>query len=654
MNFYICAIPVIIFYTFNTNNYYRFMVKRGWYYFLKATVNYKSYLILLFFVLSISFQSFGSSTGSKLIFNHLNSTLALSTGLLNLLLTLLGALVIICIVIIIFSLKIRKVNRELTSRTRQIEEINNELKKSNHVLEVQKDNIAREYYESNEFSKMLIQAADDGISFYDSEGNLKFANTAFYSLIGHDRETYEASVPSSFIHPEDQDFNTKRFEALKKQGSYEGELRLKHIDGHYVNLSTKSVIVKDDNSKVLGALTISRDITKLTQVHDELIKANIEAETSSRLKSSFLANISHEIRTPLNSVVGFSNLLLSNELTQEMKEEYIEHINHNSEKLLQIIGDIIDLSRLESSQIEITYEEASVNEIVNEIIEEARQVIRRNEKSIILNVKNQFEDNGDLIFTDKIWLKRVLNHLMDNAVKFTLDGSIEFSYYREEQSLFFKIKDTGIGINKENLGRIFEEFRQEIDGHHRPFEGLGIGLTLAKEVVERMGGEIFVQSEKGIGSEFSFSIPYRPAGSTKIKLKSMLNEQTQLPINWSSRKCLLVDDNKDVLIYLNRILLDTGIFVLTARSGIEAVEIIKNNSDIDVVLLDMQMPEMNGIEATKKIRAIRKELPIIAQTAFIFEDDKDIILEAGCDACLIKPIRKEHLLTVMSTFIKSN
>jgi PAS domain S-box-containing protein len=654
MNFYICAIPVIIFYSFNKNNYYRFMVKRGWYYFLKATVNYKSYLILLFFVLSISFQSFGSSTGNRQIYNHLNSTLALSTGLLNLLLTLLGALVIICIVIIIFSLKIRKVNRELTSRTRQIEEINNELKKSNHVLEVQKDNIAREYYESNEFSRMLIQAADDGISFYDSEGNLKFANTAFYSLIGHDRETYEASDPSSFIHPEDQDFNTKRFEALKKQGSYEGELRLKHIDGHYVNLSTKSVIVKDDNSKILGALTISRDITKLTQVHDELIKANIEAETSSRLKSSFLANISHEIRTPLNSVVGFSNLLLSNELTQEMKEEYIEHINHNSEKLLQIIGDIIDLSRLESSQIEITYEEASVNAIVNEIIEEARQVIRRNEKSIILNVKNQFEDNGDLIFTDKIWLKRVLNHLMDNAVKFTLDGSIEFSYYREDQSLFFKIKDTGIGINKENLGRIFEEFRQEIDGHHRPFEGLGIGLTLAKEVVERMGGEIFVQSEKGIGSEFSFSIPYRPAGSTKIKLKSMLNEQTQLPINWSSRKCLLVDDNKDVLIYLNRILLDTGILVLTARSGIEAIEIIKNNSDIDVVLLDMQMPEMNGIEATKKIRAIRKELPIIAQTAFIFEDDKDIILEAGCDACLIKPIRKEHLLTVMSTFIKSN
>jgi CheY-like chemotaxis protein len=195
-------------------------------------------------------------------------------------------------------------------------------------------------------------------------------------------------------------------------------------------------------------------------------------------------------------------------------------------------------------------------------------------------------------------------------------------------------------------------FRQEIDGHHRPFEGLGIGLTLAKEAVERMGGQIFVQSEKGIGSEFSFSIPYRPAGSTKTKLKSLSDDSILAPINWSSRKCLLVDDNKDVLIYLSRILLDTGISILTARSGSEAIEIIKTTPDIDVVLLDMQMPEMNGIEATKEIRKIRKNLPIIAQTAFIFEDDKDIILEAGCDACLIKPIRKDHLLTVLTNFVK--
>ncbi len=580
--------------------------------------------------------------------------MVLASSFMNMVLTLLGTLLIICLVIIFFSVRLKRVNRELKERNKQILDINNDLQRINGELEVQKELITKEYYESDKFYRMVVQSADDGISFFDKDWNLKFANSAFYSLIGYERDEYDTIDPHGFIHTEDQDYQPRRVQTLLNTGFFESELRLRHKDGHYVNLSTRSVTVRDDNGDVLGSLTISRDITKLKQTHEALIKANIESEASSRLKSSFLANISHEIRTPLNSVVGFANLLLANNLTQEVREDYIEHINYNSEKLLQIIGDIIDLSRLESSQIEISYEETSLSSIVNEIIEDARQVIKRNEKPIILNVSNKFADSGDLIFTDRIWLKRVLNHLMDNAVKFTLDGSIEFSYMRESDKIVFKIKDTGIGINKENLGRIFEEFRQEVDGHHRPFEGLGIGLTLAKEVVERMGGRIYVQSEKGIGSEFSFSIPYRPAGSQKNRVIPVINEHIQKPIDWSYKKCLLVDDNKDVLIYLNRILIDTGVSVITARSGFEAIELIKAIPDIDVVLLDMQMPEMNGIEATKEIRKIRKNIPIIAQTAFIFEDDKDIILEAGCDACLIKPIRKEHLLSVMSGFVTSN
>jgi PAS domain S-box-containing protein len=577
----------------------------------------------------------------------------LSQPLSHLILTLLALLVVVCGIIIFFSVKLKKVNQELVERNKKILEINTDLQKSNNELAIQKELITKKHFESDKFYEMLVQSANDGISFYDRDWKLRYTNSAFYSMIGYDRDSYNALNPPDLIHPDDQDYQLRREQSLVNNGFFETELRLRHKAGHYMNLSTRSVTVRSDTGEVLGALTISRDITRLKQVHEDLIKANIGAESSNRLKSNFLANISHEIRTPLNSVVGFSNLLLSNNLTNEVKEEYIEHINRNSEKLLQIIGDIIDLSRLESSQIEITYEEASLSTIVNEIIEEARQVIKRNEKPIILNVKNYFEDVGDLIFTDRIWLKRVLNHLMDNAVKFTLEGSVEFSYLLEDQNIVFKIRDTGIGINKENLGRIFEEFRQEFDGHHRPFEGLGIGLTLAKEVIERMGGKIVVESEKGVGSEFSFSIPYRPAGSAKPKIASLNNEQVLKPIDWSSKKCLLVDDNKDVLIYLNRILTDTGIAIVTARSGFEAIEIVKSTPDIDVVLLDMQMPEMNGIEATKEIRKIRKDIPIIAQTAFIFEDDKDIILEAGCDACLIKPIRREHLLTVMSNFVKS-
>ncbi|MBK8884107.1 MAG: response regulator [Bacteroidales bacterium] len=610
---------------------------------------------LIFVFLFFTAQSYPAGIHNDVLSSYRsNATVILSGSSVNFYILLLVMLIVICVVILFFSVRLRKVNLQLKGKNRQILNINNDLQKLNKELELQKDQITKEYYESDKFYRMVVQSADDSISFFDKDWTLKYANAAFFKQIGYERDEYETIDPKGFIHPDDQDYQPRRVQTLLSTGFFESELRLRHKDNHYVNLSTRSVTVRDDNGEVLGSLTISRDITKLKQTHEALIKANLESEASSRLKSSFLANISHEIRTPLNSVVGFANLLLANNLTQEVREDYIEHINYNSEKLLQIIGDIIDLSRLESSQIEISYEETSLTGIVNEIIEDARQVIKRNEKPIILNVNNRFTDSGDLIFTDRIWLKRVLNHLMDNAVKFTLDGSIEFSYMRENDKILFKIKDTGIGINKENLGRIFEEFRQEVDGHHRPFEGLGIGLTLAKEVVERMGGRIFVQSEKGIGSEFSFSIPYRPAGSPKVRIVPVSSEQAQKPIDWSYKKCLLVDDNKDVLIYLHRILIDTGVSVITARSGFEAIELIKAIPDIDVVLLDMQMPEMNGIEATKEIRKIRKNLPIIAQTAFIFEDDKDIILEAGCDACLIKPIKKEHLLSVMSDFVKSD
>jgi PAS domain S-box-containing protein len=592
-----------------------------------------------------------SGQGTITATDYSNLPFVMGIPAVSFVITLLGAVLLISVIIFIFSIRLRKVNRELQEKNRQVLEINEDLKRMNGELEAQKAQITREYLESDRFFRMVVQSADDGISFYDRDWNLKFANSAFYSVIGYDRDEYLELDQQSLIHPEDKEYPAKRVQALIGNGFFEDELRLKHKDGHYVNLSTRSVMVKDENGELLGSLTISRDITKLKVAHEALVKANMETEASSRLKSSFLANISHEIRTPLNSVVGFSNLLLTDNLTQEVREEYIEHINYNSEKLLQIIGDIIDLSRLESSQIEISYEETSLSEIVSDIIDEARDVIKRNEKPISLNVNNQFDDNGDLIFTDRIWLKRVLNHLMDNAVKFTLDGSIEFSYMRDNDKIVFKIKDTGIGINKENLGRIFEEFSQEVDGHHRPFEGLGIGLTLAKEVVERMGGKIYVQSEKGIGSEFSFSIPYRPAGTPRARIAPSRSDRNKKKVDWSYKKCLLVDDNKDVLTYLNRILIDTGVSVITARSGLEAIELIKAIPDIDVVLLDMQMPEMNGIEATKEIRKIRKNLPIIAQTAFIFEDDKDIILEAGCDACLIKPIKKEHLLEVMSEFV---
>ena len=606
--------------------------------------------LFLFLSLIIIFLPACSFAGTSL--PATNSTRVLSASFSNLILIPGAAIVIICVLVVYFSLKLKRLNSELLRKNKSILDENNDLQKIKYELTAQKELFSNEHYESEDFFRLLLQSVNDGISFYDKDNNLKYANQAFFSIIGIERDSYSLSGFMDNLHPEDNDYLSEKAQVLLREGHHQRDISIRHRDGNYLFLSTTSHAVKNAAGEVLGSLTVMQDITRFRHGMEEMLKTNIQSEAGNRLKAGFLANISHEIRTPLNSVVGFANLLLDDDLSREARQDYIEHINFNSEKLLQIIGDIIDLSRLSSSQIEITYEEASLTELVNDVVGDARQIIKRSDKPIILNVKNNTEWGNDYVFTDRIWLKRVLSHLMDNAIKFTLDGSIEFIYAIENDYIVFAVKDTGIGINKENLIRIFEEFRQEVDGHQRPFEGLGIGLTLAKEVVERMGGKIEVRSEKGIGSEFSFHIPYRPAGS---KLKARKTEDPlSKAVDWRNRKCLLVDDNKDVLIYLNRILVDTGIGILTARSGYEALEIIKNDADIDVILLDMQMPEMNGIEATKEIKKIRRNLPIIAQTAFVFENDTDIILEAGCDACLIKPIRRDHLITVMSSFIKPN
>ncbi|MCU0407439.1 MAG: ATP-binding protein, partial [Bacteroidales bacterium] len=483
---------------------------------------------------------------------------------------------------------IRKYKAELLGKEKELAEMNSRLESVSANPVRKAADINMDQSESERFYRSLVQSAEDGISFYDRDWKLRYANDAFYSMIGLTKESYDKTEHWNLIHPDDRDYEAKRVQALLQSGFHDSELRLWHRDGYYVILSSRSVTVRDDKGEILGALNISRDVTRLKEVHEALIKANLEVEASNKLKSNFLANVSHEIRTPLNSVVGFSNLLLAEQLSDEEKNQYIEQITFNSEKLLQIIGDIIDLSRLESSQIEIAYEEASVRQLVREVSDETLKNIARSSKPLQLDVLNSIPEEYDLIFTDRTWLRRVLLHLLDNAVKFTLTGKIDLSCEKDAETLKFSIRDTGIGINNDYIEHIFRGFSQEIAGHHRPFEGLGVGLTLARAVVERLGGKITVESQKGQGSVFRIEIPYRPAGSIKQRFRGQEQEATE-PVSWATRKCLIVDDNRDVLIYLDRILRDTGITVLPARSGFEALDILRDDNDIDIVLLDMQM-----------------------------------------------------------------
>ncbi len=576
---------------------------------------------------------------------------------LELFLTLISALAVLITLHIIVLRKRKRINLELKSKAEEIEKANRDLEKLNRKLLEQKDTIARELANSEMLYSIILDSADDGVIFYNTDWTVKFMNPAIYSIIGLESETeklVDILNDERFIHPGDSGFHKKRAEAIEEKGFFETEIRLKHKNGKYIVLSTKLVEVKDESGSSLGILSISRDITSLKLTQDQLIIAKEKAEESNRLKSTFLANISHEIRTPLNSIVGFANLLEDVSSSPEMRDEYVGYLNQNTEKLLQIITDIIDLSRLENNEIDIRYQPVKLNSILDYASEYAEGLINRSGKNIAFSAEKGLSDGKDIVYTDDLWLKRIFRHLVDNAVKFTREGSIELRSVMAGASVMFTIKDTGIGISKKNLKTIFEQFRQEEDGHHRSFEGLGIGLTMARKVAENMDGFLWVESVKGEGSEFFFTIPYRPVDASAFKEKERKEDENVIGQDWTGKTILVADDNIDILKFLNHVLSDTGINVIQARSGLETIEIIKKAESIDLVLLDMQMPEMNGLEAMLEIRKLKGDIPIIAQTAFIFEEEQNDLISAGCDACLLKPISQDQLLSVVSGFLKKN
>jgi PAS domain S-box-containing protein len=574
------------------------------------------------------------------------------------LLLLLAFFIILALVVTIlarYAYKLRQRNVALEAEKKDNESAIKELKKTELELSGQIRVLQASYANSERLYAKLLSSAEDGIAYYDTGWELKFANRAFFSLIGYSQEEYfnidSEAKETILLHPDDNVYTENRKKALEEEGYYEAEIRIRHRDSHYVVLSSKSVVVKSESDELLGYLIVSRDITSLKEAQNELIVARDKAEESNRLKSAFLANISHEIRTPLNSIVGFANLLNDIECDDETRKEYLGYLNQNTERLLQIIGDIIDLSRLENSEIEIHYNPLRINSVLDYIETYTLALIEKSGKDISFNTVRGLQEGRDIVYADEVWLKRVFRHLLENAVKFTRSGSIELSSAMAGTSMMFTVKDTGIGIGKEHLQNIFEQFRQEIDGHHRPFEGLGVGLTLTRHVVEQMDGYLWVESEKGKGSEFYFTIPYRPVESPKDEI--IRHEETRSPdsYNWKGKKILVVDDNHDILQYLNSILSDTGVSVILSRSGEEAIKVIDETEDIDLVLLDMQMEGMNGLETTREIRKRRNSVPIVAQTAFVFEEEQDFILDAGCDACLIKPIRQDKLYAVVSNLL---
>jgi len=386
----------------------------------------------------------------------------------------------------------------------------------------------------------------------------------------------------------------------------------------------------------------------IQEINRELKSAKEKAEESDMLKSMFLANMSHEIRTPMNSIMGFSVLLLEQGLAQKKLQHYVQIIYASSLQLLTVINDILDISKIEAGQISLNSDLIDINKLLDEVYE----TYKKSAKLKNIHMKCSHEHPKKLIqaMSDGNRIKQVLCNLLDNSLKFTSKGEIDFGYKIKDSFIEFYVKDTGIGIIPDNYFLIFQRFRQVDAADNRVNGGNGLGLSISKALIERLGGSITVSSLFGEGSTFVFTIPYTKEieinlhGSQEHKLKNFIDGE--------DKTILIAEDEINSYTYIEEILSNSKVNIIHAWDGFEAVEYVKSNPNISLVLMDIKMRKIDGYEAMRLIKQIRPELPVIAQTAYALRQDKERTLQAGFDNYISKPIAKDALIEIIAGYIK--
>jgi signal transduction histidine kinase/CheY-like chemotaxis protein len=386
---------------------------------------------------------------------------------------------------------------------------------------------------------------------------------------------------------------------------------------------------------------------------EQLEKAKAKAEESDKLKSSFLANLSHEIRTPMNAILGFTDLLMNTNLEKGEKLEYLKIIDKSGRNLVSIIDDLIEMSKIDANQVMPNYTIVNLESCLNELYETIKITIHKSKKIDFYIIKNGNSDAYNII-TDEIKIKQIIINLLTNAIKFTDKGYVAFGYEvdKENDEIKFTVKDSGLGIDENNHKYIFDRFKRIDSDVSVKAGGLGLGLAISKAYVEMMGGKITLESKVKKGSVFSFSIPLK---FDEVENKTVQPINSIAVYNGETVGTILIaeDDNINFLLF-QKIMQVKNYKIIRAVNGQEAVEICTNNSNIDAVLMDIKMPVMNGFEALEKIKKIRPELLIIAQTAYSSIDDEEKIKQAGFFGYITKPINKENLFEMIEKAFQAN
>lgn len=419
------------------------------------------------------------------------------------------------------------------------------------------------------------------------------------------------------------------------------------VDGteRYLDLYISTNIVEQIEHNVV-LLTIV-DITDRKKAEKELVVAKEKAEESDRLKSAFLANMSHEIRTPMNGIIGFSNIISEETLSEAERNEIAGILNKSAKRLLDLINNIIDISKLEVGQMEISEKEFNLGELMNELNNFFSMMAESKSLKLEMDIPSHQEET--IVLSDERKIYQILTNLLGNAFKFTTNGRVAFGFRIEGKWIEFFVRDTGIGIADAFLGNLFKRFAQEEISESRNHEGAGLGLSISKGLVELLGGRIWAESEKGKGSTFKFAIPCKRMKITSI---SASKARTETHTDKYSGSILVAEDEEINYLFVERILKrETNSKLYHAENGIRALELFNEHHDISLVIMDLKMPDMDGITATKRIREINQDIPIIAVTAYALSGDKERAIAAGCNDYLSKPFEAASLIKLINKWV---
>lgn len=600
------------------------------------------------------------------------------------------ALPIVALLLLYFFIKIRERNlrlekirleKTILERTKDLSEANTQLEEHQAELEIKQEEITAQAEllasTNKELEKLSIVASktDNAVIIMDAEANFEWVNEGFVRMFCNLDTLIEKGTNLITTSPKENISEIVNECLTSKKSVHYQTYNAYNSDQPFWTQTTLTPIVSS-SGEILKLIAIDSDITKLKEAEFEIVKqknelevhrnhleeivkqrtneleiAKDKAEEGDRLKSAFLANMSHEIRTPMNAIIGFSNLLSNDDLSSKERNDFIRYIINNSNTLLHLIDDIIDLSKIEAGQLRISIKPFDLNRLLLDLYHNfSNRSNSYSNSAVDLKFSMGITTSDFTIQADAIRVKQVLSNLIDNALKFTEKGVVEFGYTVENSTTIkFFVKDSGIGMSESQQKLIFNRFTKVEEDKTKLYRGAGLGLTICKNIANLMGGDVLVESEIGKGTVFYFTIPL--IKGVERAAETYFPESNKTNYIWEGKLLLIAEDEEDNYRYLERVLKNTKAKLFWAANGSEVIELFKKINP-DLILMDIKMPIKDGVEATKEIRQENKMVPIIALSAYAFNHEIEEITKEGFNGYLVKPTSPAKLLSSISEFLK--